>query len=163
MKSLLSQSRRQAGLSLMEVVVAMGVTVASLAGLSSSVNQATKIAKAGKAYASASQMIQERIEAFRHNTSWTSVTTAAGIAALVASPTTVAATFPGATETFTVQPYPSGSALVVTRSPAGTISYNSVTLPTGTLVKLTITATWARTATAQSTKQLSTLLAKGGL
>ncbi len=162
MKPLFSR-RRQAGISLVETVVAVGVTVASLAGLTTSVNQATKIARSGKAVSSASQMVQQRIETFRQATAWTNITTSAGIASLMSSASAVAANFPGAVEVFTVQPYPTGSALVVTRSASGSITNNGVTLPIVTLVKVTVTATWPTSATAQSTKQLSTIIAKGGL
>jgi hypothetical protein len=163
MKPLFRRRRSEAGISLVETLVAVGVTVAGIAGLSSSAQQATVIARSGKAFAAGSQMLQERIERFRQVTNWSNVTTASGIAALTASSSAVASTFPNVTETFTVQPYPSGTALVVTRSPSGTFSNNGATLPTTTLVKLTITATWTAAGNVQNSRQLSTIIAKGGL
>lgn len=163
MKPLVNRCHSQAGFSLVETLVALGVTVAAIAGLSASAQQASVIARSGKGFASGSQVLQQRVESFRRSTTWTNVTTAAGIASLAASASANASTFANVTETFTVQPYPSGNALVVTRSPSGTFSNNGVTLPTTTLVKLTITATWTATGNTSRSKQISTLVAKGGL
>ncbi len=163
MKPLFNRRHSQAGFSLVDALVALGVTVAAIAGLSASAQQATVLARSGKAFASAGQLLQQRVESFRRCTTWTNVTTAAGIAALTPAPYENATTFSNFTETFTIQPYPSGTALVVTRSPTGTFSNNGVTLPTTTLVKVTIAETWTVTGTTQRSRQVCTLIAKGGI
>ncbi len=163
MKPLFSRHHSQAGFSLVDALVALGVTVAALAGFGAAAQQATVLARSGKAFASAGQLLQQRTESFRRCTTWANVTTAAGIASLTPAPFENATTFSNFTEIFTVQPYPSGTALVITRSPTGAFSNNGVTLPTTTLVKLTITTTWTVTGNKQRSRQVSTLIAKGGI
>ena len=141
----------------------MGVTAVSLLAFYASEQQAFRIARAGRAVASASEMLQERIEAFRYALPWTNVTTAAGIASVAASAPQVASTFTYSSETFTVQDYPNGSQLVVTRSPSGTFRNNGVDVSTSRCVKLTITATWTEAGNVPRTRQISTIMAKGGI
>ena len=152
-----------AGVSIVEVMVAVVVVVSSVLAFSASVQQASRVARTGKAFASASEMLQERIEAFRYTPTWSNVTTAAGIASLAGPATTVAANFPNVTETFTVEPYPAGSALVVTRSPTGTFTNNGASLGTTRCVKLTVVGTWTAAGSTQRTRQIATIIAKGGL
>ena len=71
---------RLRGFTLVESVVAMGMTAVALAGFYASEQQAARIARSGRTVASASEMLQERIEAFRYAPPWTNVTTGAGIA-----------------------------------------------------------------------------------
>lgn len=153
----------EAGFSLVEVVVSMGVAAVALLGLYSSEQQAARIARAGRAVASASEMLQERIEAFRYAPPWTNVTTAAGIASVAAGAPAVAANFNYASETFTVQGYPGGSQLIVTRSPTGTFSTNGVDLSSSRCVKLTITTSWLSTGNISRTRQVSTIITRGGI
>ena len=153
-----------AGVTLMETVVAVGVTVSSLMAYSASVQEATRVARSGKSFASATEMLQQRIEAFRLTSSWANVTTAGGIATVTAAASPIAVNFPGVTETFTVQPFPSGTALVVTRSANGTFTNNNVTLPASTnCVRFTATATWTAVGNAPRSRQISTIITRGGL
>ena len=141
----------------------MGVTVVSLLGFYASEQQAFRIARAGRSVASASEMLQERIEAFRYAPPWTNVTTSAGIAIVAASAPSVASTFTYSSETFTVQDYPAGSQLVVTRSPSGTFTNNGVDLSSSRCVKLTVSTTWLAPGNISRTRQISTIMAKGGI
>ena len=111
---------RLRGFTLVESVVAMGMTAVALAGFYASEQQAARIARSGRTVASASEMLQERIEAFRYAPPWTNVTTGAGIASVAAGAPAIATTFGYASETFTVTGFPSGGQLIVTRSPTGT-------------------------------------------
>ena len=163
MQPLICHCKGQEGISLVETMVAAGVTIAALIGFSTSAQQASVIGRSGKAFASATEMLQERIESFRYTPTWSNVTTATGIASIAASPSAIASNFSNVTETFTLQPYPTGSQLVVIRSPNGTFSNNGVTLPTTTCVKLTIAATWTAVGQTQRSRQLSTIIAKGGI
>ena len=158
-----SNGRQQQGFTLVESVVAMGVTTVALLGFYASEQQAARIARAGRAVASASEMLQERIEAFRYAPPWTNITTAAGIASVTASAPAIAANFTYVSETFTVQGYPSGSQLVVTRSPSGTFTNNGVDLSSSRCVKLTVTATWLAPGNVSRTRQISTIVTRGGI
>jgi hypothetical protein len=144
-------------------MVSVGVTIAALAGLSASTQQATRIARAGKAASSASEMVEERIESFRYTTTWKNVTTAAGIASVASTPAAIASNFPNVTETFSVQPYPTGSQLIVTRSPTGAFTDNGVDLSTSKCVKFTVTATWMASGSSTRSTQFSSIITKGGL
>ena len=158
-----SNGRQQQGFALVESIVAMGVTTVALLGFYASEQQAARIARAGRTVASASEMLQERIEAFRYAPPWTNITTAAGIASVTASAPAIAANFTYVSETFTVQGYPSGSQLVVTRSPSGTFTNNGVDLSSSRCVKLTVTATWLAPGNVSRTRQISTIVTRGGI
>ena len=68
-------------------------------GLSSSVQQATRIARSGKATASAGEMIEERLETFRYAPLWTQVTTASGEVAISGAASALEAGLPEDTVT----------------------------------------------------------------
>lgn len=108
-------------------------------------------------------MLQQRIEALRYAPPWSNITTAAGIQGVAAGATGVSANFSNVTETFTVSGYPSGSSLTVTRSPAGTFSNNGVDLSSSRCVKVTVVATWTGIGNVQRSRQLSTIITKGGI
>jgi hypothetical protein len=163
MKSAIRHRRSEAGVTIVETMVAAGIAIAAIAGFSASVNQASRLARSGKAFASATAMTEERIESFRSTPTWSNVTTAAGIASVASAPSAIASNFAGVTETFTVQPYPSGSQLVVTRSPNGTFTNNGVNLSTSKCVKFTVAATWSAGGGATFSRQTSTVITKGGL
>lgn len=163
MKRLILNRRRESGVTIVETMVAAGITVAALMGFSVSVQQASRLARSGKAVASASEMVQERMESFRYTPTWSNVTTAAGIASVASAPSAIASLFPNVTETFTVQPYPSGSQLIVTRSPSGTFTNNGVSTGTTSCVKLTVRATWTAVGSTSRSRELSTIIARGGL
>ena len=156
-------SRGKAGFTLADTVIAAGVAVAALGAFYASTQQAGRVLRMGKEMAAATELLQERIEALRYAPPWGNVTTAAGIATVTAGAPGVSANFKYLTETFTVQGYPSGSTLIVTRSPSGTFTNNGVDLYANTCVKVTVTATWMGVGSVQRTKQLSTIIAKGGI
>lgn len=163
MKTLLSRRRSELGITLVETMVAAGVSVAAIAGLSASTQQASRIARAGKDIASASEMIQERIECFRSTPFWRNITTSTGITSVASASTAIASNFQNVTETFRVQPYPTGSELVVTRSPNGSFTNNGVDVSASKCVKFTVTATWTASGNNPQSRQFSTIIAKGGL
>jgi hypothetical protein len=159
----LRKRRAVGGFALAEAVVAAAIAVIALGGFYASTQQAGRVLRMGKEVVLASEMLQQRIEALRYAPQWTNVTTAAGIASIVAAPTGAAANFGNVTETYTVSGYPSGSALTVTRSPRGTFTNNGVDLSSISCVKLTVTATWTGIGNVQRSRQLSTIIFKGGL
>lgn len=145
-------------------MMAMVVSVISLVGLFAATGQAIRIVRSGKEIASASQMLQQRIETFRYTPPWTNITSTAGIRTVMAAETATAPTFGNATETVSVTPYPvSGTPLVVTRNPAGTITSTGQDLTAQTCVKFTVTTTWTGVGNIQRTRQVSTIIAKGGI
>jgi hypothetical protein len=155
---------RRAGFTLVETLVAMGVTVMSLAGFYLASGQAVRIVRAGKEMGCASEMLQQRIEDFRYTPPWTNLTTVAGITSVVSTSTAISQNLKGVTETFTVVPYPAGGTpLVVTRSSDGTITSSGSDLSAQRCVKLTVAASWKGVSNAVRTRQMSTIVAKGGL
>jgi len=163
MKALTYRRGAESAFTLVETMVAVGVAIAAIAGLSASAQQALRIARAGKSVASANEMIEERMESFRYAPIWSNVTTATGIASVASVPTASAASFPNVTETFSVQPFPTGSQLVVTRNPNGSFTNNGVDLSAIKCVKFTVTAAWTESGNRPLSTQFSTIIAKGGL
>jgi hypothetical protein len=161
--SQLRKRRSVAGFAFAEAMVAAAVAVIALGGFYASTQQAGRVLRLGKETVSASELLQQRIEALRYAPPWSNVTTAAGIASVVAAPTGIAANFSNVTETYTVSDYPSGSTLTVTRTPSGTFTNNGVDLSATSCVKVTVTATWTGIGNIQRTRQLSTIMSKGGL
>lgn len=156
--------RRVAGFVLAETIIAMAVSVISFAGFYLSCGQAIRLVRAAKETGYASEMLQRRIEDFRFLPPWTNMTTAAGITSVVSPSTEVAKNFSGVTETFTVVPYPAGGTpLVVTRSPSGLITSTGPDLSSQRCIKLTVVASWTGTSNLVRTRQISTIVAKGGL
>ena len=156
--------RLQKGFTLAETLVAMAVTVISLLGFYAAASQAMRIVRTGKEIAAGSQMVQQRIENFRYTPPWTNVTTVAGISSIESAATVIAANFSSATETVTVEPYPTtGSKLVVTRSPSGAISSSGLDMSSQTRVKFTVAVSWTGTGNIPRSRQLSTILTKGGI
>ena len=145
-------------------MTAMIVSIISLVGLFAAVGQAIRIVRSGKEIASASQMLQQRLETFRYTPPWTNITTSAGIGTQVTNAAAVSTNFNNATETFTVAPYPAGGTpLVVTRSPAGTLSTTGSDIPSQRCVKITCGVAWTGVGNIQRTRQMSTIMTKGGL
>ena len=163
MGSQLRKRTAEAGFLLADALVAAGVAVIALAGFYASTQQAGRVLRTGREIAQASELLQQRIEALRYAPPWSNVTTASGIASVTAAATGVSANFSNVTEIFTVSDYPSGSSLTVTRSPSGTFTNNGVDLSSSRCVKVTVAATWTGIGNVQRSRQLSTIITKGGL
>lgn len=159
----LRKRRAASGFAIVEAIVAAGIAVIALASFYASTQQAGRVLRMGKEVVSASELLQERIEALRYAPPWSNVTTASGIASVVAAPAGVSANFSNVTETYAVSDYPSGSQLTVTRSPGGTFTNNGVNLSSSLCVKVTVTAMWTGIGNVQRSRQLSTIISKGGL
>ena len=156
--------KRHGGFVLAETLISVAVSVISFAGFYMSCGQAIRLVRAAKETGYASEMLQRRIEDFRFSPPWTNMTTVAGIISVVSPPTEVAKNFSGVTETFTVVPYPAGGTpLVVTRSPNGSITSSGPDLSNQRCIKLTVAASWTGTSNFVRTRQIATIVAKGGL
>lgn len=156
--------RRCAAFSLVEVVVAMMITIIAVTAFYASAGQALRVMKTGKETVLASQLLQERIEALRSAPLWTSVTTPAGLASAVAGTTQSAANLKGATETFTVTTYPSsGTPVAVTRFSTGTVMASGSSLSGQSCVKVTARANWTGIGHIDRSRQMTTIISKGGL
>jgi hypothetical protein len=162
-RTLIPRRTSESGVSIVETMVAAGVIVAAVAGLSASAQQALRIARAGKSLASASAIIEERMESFRYANRWTDVTTAAGIASVASSSTSTGGNLANITEIIQVQPYPTGSELVVTRHPDGSFSDNGTDLSAFKCVKLTLSMSGMTVGSTPGKTQFSTVITKGGL
>ena len=159
-----SQRRNCAAFSLVEVVIAMMITVIAITAFYSSAGQALRIMRAGKEVALASEILQERMEALRAAPLWTSVTTPAGLGNVVSSPAASAANLPGVTETFTITAYPAaGTPLVVTRLPSGAFLNLGSSLSAQYCVKVTARVNWTGLGNIPRSRQMSTIVTKGGL
>jgi hypothetical protein len=155
---------KDSGFTLSETMIGMAVAMVGLLGLFASSTQAVRIIHTGKQTASASQMLQQRLESFRHARPWSNATTFDGVARVVTDATISAVTFPNAIETFKFEPYPEGGvAMVITRTPQGNLTCTGPDLSSYGCVKLTATVTWTGYGRLERTRQLSTILAKGGL
>ena len=146
-----------------EPLIAAVIAATALGGFYASVQQAGRVLRMGKEVAQASEMLQQRIEALRYAPPWSNVTTAFGIKSVTAAATGVAPNFPNVTETFTVADYPAGNQLVVTRYPNGYFTDNGVDLSSSRCVKVTVMASWTGVGNAPRSRQLSTIMSKGGL
>jgi Tfp pilus assembly protein PilV len=159
-----SPLRCSAAFSLVEVVIAMMITVIAVTTFYASVGQAVRVMKAGKEDVLASQIVQERIEALRSAPLWASVTTPGGFSSVIAGATQSAASLQGATETFTITSYPSGGTpIVVTRSSAGTVTTSGSSLSAQFCVMLTARVNWRGVGNIARSRQVSTIITKGGL
>lgn len=157
-------ARSRAAFTLVEVLIAMMLSVLALTAFYASSGQAVRIVKSGKETALASQLLQERIEAMRSAPLWASVTTPAGVSATINSASLTAANFPGATETVTIASYPAGGTpIVVTRTPGGSIATSGASLSTQKCVKLTVQVSWTGVGNRARNRQIATLLTRGGL
>ena len=89
---------RSAAFSLVEVVVAMMITVLAITAFYASAGQALRVMKAGKETVLASQLLQERIEGIRSAPLWTSVAAPDRLKIAVAGSTQSGANLQGAGE-----------------------------------------------------------------
>ena len=153
-----------AAFSLVEVVVAMMITVVAITAFYASAGQALRIMRAGKENVLGSQLVQERIESLRAAPLWSSVATPAGLGSAISGATQSAANLRNATETLTVVSYPAGGTpIVVTRAPAGTLSTSGASLAAQFCVKLTVRVNWTGVGGVSRSRQMSTIVSKGGL
>ena len=156
--------RREAAFSLAETLMAVAISIIAATSFYAAAGQAVRIVKTGKETAYASQMLQQRVESFRATPLWANVTTVDGLNNLMTGATATAANFPGATETCTVVTYPNpGTPLIVTRSPGGIISSSGPSLSTEKCVKVTFKVNWIGTGHTSRSREVATVLTKGGL
>ena len=167
----LRPSRKQGtrAFSLVETLVACCLSLIAVTAFFASAGQAIRMTHVGRENVYASQMLQERMDAFRSASSFTKVTTVAGVRSLVTNATNVAANFPAATETFTVSTYyptpaaPTPAPLVVTRTPSGALSSAGATPVPNSAVKVSIQTSWTGTGGVARSRQLSTIMSSNGV
>jgi len=156
--------RSLAGFTIADAIVAAGVAVGSLGGFYAATVQAGRVLQTGRETSQVSAVLQERIEALRYAPPWSNITTASGVAAVVASKAAAATNFSARlTESYTIAAYPSGNQLTVTRSPSGTFTNNGVDVSSSLCVKVTIVATWTGQGNVPRSRQISTIMSKGGI
>lgn len=154
----------RAGSVLAETLISIAITILSLSAFFAATGQAIRVVRSGKEIAAASQMIQQRIETFRYSSPWSNVTTAAGIGSLVRNDAATATTFTDAVETFSITPYPEGGApLVITRHANGATSSSGPSLATEKCVRITATVSWTGVGGVKRSREISTVITKGGL
>jgi hypothetical protein len=150
-------------------MMAVGLSVIALGAFYVSSTQAVRIVRVGKENVYASQLLQERMEAFRAAPVWTDVTTVAGISNLVATPTSSAANFPQVTESYIVSTYypvptpPAPAPLRISRAPNGTTTSAGATPIPNSAIKVIIQADWLGTNRVARSRQLATIISKNGV
>lgn len=157
--------RRLAAFTLLETTVATALCALAISAFYLSTNHAVRLARAGRETALASEVLEQRLSAIRRLPLWTSVTSTTGINSLLSAPSPAAASFPPAAETITVALYPPGAgSFTVKRSAAGALSSTGTSLPaTAQCVQVTVQIDWTGPNKFAATRQLSTILTKGGL
>lgn len=135
----------------------------SLSTFFATAGQAIRVVKTGKDTANASQILQQRMETFHATSQWSSLTTPSGLATLFAPATDSASNLPGASETLTVVAYPSaGTPIIVSRNGSGAVTSTGSTLAAQSCVKVTVQVTWKGLGSLSRSRQLSTILTRGG-
>ena len=150
---------------LLDALTASVISVISLLAFYAASGQAIRLVKSGKQGAYASEVLQQRIETFRATSQWSNVTTSAGLISQMQPASAVAANFPGASESVKIEPYPAvaGTALVAARTAAGAVSASGPDLSAQLCVKLTLTVNWTASGGVARSRQLATIISKGGL
>lgn len=150
-------------------MVATALCALAISAFYLSTNHAVRLARAGRETALASEVLEQRLSAIRRLPLWTSVTSITGVSGLLSSASPAAASFPPAAETVTVATYPpppppAASTFTVQRSNAGALTTTGASLPASAqCVQVTVQIAWTGPNNLTSTRQLSTLLTKGGL
>jgi type II secretory pathway pseudopilin PulG len=160
-----SRRRRPAAFTLLETTVATALCALAISAFYLSTNHAVRLARAGRETALASEVLEQRLSSIRRLPLWTSVTSTTGINQLLATPSPAAASFPAAAETVTVTPYPPDTKkFTVQRSTSGALTTTGASLPaTAQCVQVTVQIDWTGPNKLMATRQLSTILTKGGL
>lgn len=118
---------------------------------------------ATKESVAALQSVQDRAEMLR-NLAFTDLTNTTAVQSLMATPPNAAPFAQKATETVTISAFPTPNGVTqFTRSPAGTVTTNSVATDLGTeLVKVEVKVTWTMTLGGRSrTEQTTNILSNG--
>lgn len=157
-----------AGFTLVETMFAVAISVMGLAGFFAASGQALRIVKSGKELGSASELLQQRVEAFRAAgvSHWSSkLLSPAGAASVVTSAQGAASTFPVVTESYVITPFPAtGASFTVLRTGTAAPGTSGSALPAGAkCVRITGQVTWSSSNNRSRSRSLSTILTKGGL
>ncbi len=163
---------RRGGFTVVESLVAIVVGLLSMVVFYMSASQAIQLVRSGKQMATASQLVQRRIETIRLTASWPDITTKAGLQALIATDAAEVAadsaaklvTLPGVTETYTVKPYPAqgNTAFSLTWSPSR-IRTEGVDLSSERCVQVTLILSWTGFSKTQRSCELATIITRGGV
>ena len=159
--------RSESAFTFVEVMIALTILVCLLAGLSMSGWRVIALLEAQREIVAASQLIQERTEAFRA-ASYSELTNATYVkTSLLHTPANSEAVLHSLTEVLTISAYPpNGSipSLQETRQ-QDFVSINSSgsTLSTAALVRLDYSLSWMSQRGVTRTRQISTLVANGGI
>ena len=152
---------------LVEVLIAMAIMIFLLAGLGMSGWRVIALLEAQREVVAASQLIQERTEAFRA-ASFSELTNATYVqASLLNSPTNSEAVLHSLTEVLTLSAYPPDSTVVSLQETRqqDVVSVNSTgpTLANAAVVRLDFSLSWLSQRGLIRTRQISTIVAKGGI
>jgi len=150
---------------LVETLVASAMCGFTVSAFYAATGQAMHIAKAAREVACGSEILQQRIEAFRKASPWTNLTTPSTFSSLVSGTTAMNTNLPGASESYVVSDYPAdGNSFSVTRAANGTLSTTGGALPsTQTSILVVATVKWTGWARTTHTRTIRTIISQGGL
>lgn len=157
--------RRHDAFTLTEILVTLALCVTALTVFYAAAGQAIRLVRAGKETASATQLLQQRMESFHSKRLWTDGISPEDLKSLVASQQPAVVNLPGAEESYTVTDYPSGTSMfTVTRGSDGTITTSgSAFSDSQKCVKVEGRITWTGVWKISRAHIQSTILSRGGL
>lgn len=157
--------RKRDGFTLTEILVTLALCVTAMTIFYAASGQAIRLVRAGKESASATQLLQQRLESFHSSTLWKDGASPANLKLLVALTQPALASLPGVEELYTVSGYPSGTpSFTVTRKGNGTITTSGTAIPVSQkCVKISGQVTWKGAWNISRSHTQATILSKGGL
>jgi Tfp pilus assembly protein PilV len=158
--------RAARGFTLMEAMISIGLCALAFSIFYTAIAQGFRIVKNARAHAAASQLLEQRFEALRARTFWSSMITSRGLQAAVSEQPINRAVLTDCSEAYDVAAYPGGStAFAVTRHPDGSVTTSGAPLPTSQrAVKITGAIVWGKAgAGPRHTRVVSTVFTKGGI
>ncbi|MHA3773037.1 PulJ/GspJ family protein [Verrucomicrobiota bacterium sgz303538] len=161
----MSRSRQKyGGFTLTETLTALGLSVIILTAFYAAAGQAIRTVRLGRETASATQLLQQRLESFHSAKLWSYVSTPSDFTTMVTDSLPAMANFPGVVETYTITAYPAGTpSFTATRNANGTVSTSGASLPaTQKCVTITGQLTWTGAGNVSRSRTQATLLTKGG-
>lgn len=153
----------EAGIALVESVIAMALVSLMLSFMFATNAHLTGLLRQGKQSTYASQMIQERVETLR-SALWDQVTDPAKLATLLQPATVTASSLPGVTETIKVEPLVNTANVSgqCVRVPGGNVASSGAVLTSQKSVKVTLSTRWVARDRVRE-RVSTTILTNGGL
>ena len=158
-----TRTTAEAGLTFVEIMLAVLLVATFFASIFELNAVCLRYIDATKESVAALQSVHDRAEKLR-NLAFTDLTSASYLQTLMATPANASDFCKKATETITVQAYPTANgATQITRTPQGTVTRNSTAIDLGSsLVQVDVSNSWNMTLGGRArTEQTSTIISNG--